>query len=60
MSNDLYNAKSEIQTRREKQLHLRKKLLEIENNRRAGVKDFDAKSTVAEFRVKIGNLKSLN
>lgn len=36
--------------RREKQLALREKLLEIEEKRKAGVSDFDAREVGKEFR----------
>jgi len=52
---DLVVMDIETYDRREQQLLLRERLLEIEENRRAGVKDFSAENTIAEFRERIRN-----
>lgn len=40
--------------KREQQLALREKLVEIEETRKAGVPDYDAKSVGKEFRERLG------
>lgn len=49
---DLVVMDIESYDQREKQLELREKLVEIEENRQAGVKDFSARALSAELREK--------